>query len=188
MILLLIGLVLFLGIHSIRLVAPEFRQQQITINEMRWKGIYSIVSFISLYLIVIGFGEARLSPTPIYQPPENLKSLASLILLPAFVLFLTPYFPGKIKGLLKHPQLVGLILWSIAHLLLNGNLAELILFGSFLIWSCFYIIQTKQQAEKQIQTLPSSKFNDTILLILGASFYLSFIFSLHGALIGIPLF
>jgi uncharacterized membrane protein len=136
MTLLLLGLVLFLGIHSVSIFAPGWRDAQVSARgEAAWKGIYTVVSAIGLGLLIYGYGLARQAPVVLYTPPAALRHLALLLLVPVFPLLFAAYLPGRIKKAAKHPMLLAVKLWALAHLLANGTLADVLLFGGFLAWA-----------------------------------------------------
>src|ERR1700678_288364 len=125
---LILGLVLFLGVHSIAFVAPGWRERaRSRFGEGAWKGLYSVVSLVGFVLIIYGFGLARRVPVVLYSPPIWLRHLAFLLMLPVFPLLIAAYLPGRIKTLVKHPMLVSVKLWAFAHLLANGLLADVLL-------------------------------------------------------------
>ena len=134
---LIIGLLLFLGAHSIRIVADGWRTERIArLGENHWKGLYSLASAAGLALIVWGYGLARAEPVALWAPPGWTRHLAALLTLPAFVLIAAAYVPGnRIKAAVGHPMVAGVKVWAIAHLLSNGNLADALLFGAFLLWA-----------------------------------------------------
>jgi uncharacterized membrane protein len=136
---LVLGLILFLGMHSVRIVADGWRSQVIDrIGLGAWKGLYSLVSLLGLVLIVWGYGLARQAPVTLWVPPVGMAHAASLLTLLAFVLLVAAYVPGNaIKARLRHPMVLGVKLWAFAHLLANGTLADLLLFGGFLAWAVF---------------------------------------------------
>lgn len=121
--LLIIGLVLFFGIHTISIVALPLRNKLAAMSDLGWKLIYSIISIIGIILITKGYTEYKQLSPVIYASPIWLRYVSAALLLPVFILFLAPYFPGKIKSSTKHPQLIALKLWVTAHLLTNGALA-----------------------------------------------------------------
>ncbi len=186
MIQLVLGLVLFLGVHSASIFALEFRDRMAAKNEWRWKGLYALVSVIGFVLIVRGYGEWRQAPMILYSPPVFLRHIAALIMLPAFICLIAPYFPGRIKTALKHPQLVAVKLWAVAHLLANGTLGDVLLFGSFLVWAVLDRISMNRRAQRPLPGLPESGLNDVIVVIVGLGLYGAFIFGLHTWLIGVP--
>ena len=119
---LIAGLVVFFGVHLVRVVAPDFREAQIAVNERRWKGVYTLVSFAGLALIIWGWNVYRPEAPEIYEPPSWGRHLAALLVLLAFISFAASGPAGRIKHWIKHPMLTGTILWSAGHLLANGDL------------------------------------------------------------------
>jgi len=185
---LIAGLVLFLGIHSVSIFAEGFRNRMAAKSEIGWKLAYSVIAIAGVVLISKGYAEARLDPTYLYVPPVWLRHLAALLLLPVFILFLAPYFPGRIKTATKHPQLVAVKLWAVSHLLVNGTVADILLFGSFLAWAVADRISLKRRTPRTIPAAPASSLNDVILVVLGLALYVAFALWLHMALIGVPPF
>ncbi|WP_405225534.1 NnrU family protein [Lentisalinibacter sediminis] len=188
MALLILGLVLFLGIHSSSIVAEGFRDRMAAKSELGWKAFYGIVSIVGIVLIVKGYADARMNPTLLYVPPVWMKHLAALLLLPVFILFFAPYFPGKIKAATKHPQLVAVKLWAVAHLLVNGTLADVILFGSFLIWAVVDRISFKRRVERPVPAAPAKGLNDVLVVAAGLGVYVIFTLWLHEAWFGVAPF
>lgn len=189
MTLLIAGLVVFLGIHSLSIVAPAWRDARAAqLGEMPWKGLYSLVSLLGFVLIVVGFGQARLAPVVLYTPPAALRHLALLLMLPVFVLLLAAYLPGRIKAAVGHPMLAAVKLWAAAHLLANGTLAEVLLFGGFLVWAVADRISMKHRPQRVIPGAPPRPVNDAIALVGGLVLYALFVLWGHRALIGVPLF
>ena len=134
--LLILGLVLFLGVHSVSIVARPWRDGMVArLGEGPWKGLYSLVSLAGFVLIVYGYGLARQSPMVLYTPPLALRHGAMLLMLPVFVLLLAAYLPGRLQRAAKHPMLAATKFWALAHLLANGTLADVLLFGGFLAWA-----------------------------------------------------
>ena len=181
------NLLLFLGMHSIPIIAEPIRNQFAANNELLWKAVYSLISIAGLFLIVIGYLEARLSPTLIDASPYWLHHVSALLMLPFFILFLAPYFPGKISCIAKHPQLFAVILWALSHLLVNGNIADLLLFGSFFAWVVTDIISMRRRVPRPLPGLKSSAINDALIVITGLLLYGIFVIYLHKILLGIPL-
>lgn len=134
---LILGLLILLGMHSLRIVAEDWRSAQIArLGEMRWKGLYSLASAVGLVLIVWGYGLTRAEPVAVWDPPAWTRYPAALLNLPAFVLIAAAYVPGnRIKAALGHPMLLGVKVWALAHLMSNGRLGDLLLFGAFLVWA-----------------------------------------------------
>lgn len=137
MIILISGLFLFLGIHSIRIFADDWRTTQIKgMGAMPWKGLYSILSVAGFLLIIWGFSIARSTPLILWSPPTWTRHLAAVLMLLAFLFLVAAYVPGnRLKAMVGHPMVVATKTWAAAHLLANGTLADVILFGSFLIWA-----------------------------------------------------
>ncbi|MEY8877857.1 MAG: NnrU family protein, partial [Leptothrix sp. (in: b-proteobacteria)] len=134
---LVIGLVLFLGVHSLRIVAEGWRSQVIAARgEGLWKGAVALLSLLGLVLIVRGYGAVRLDPVALWTPWAGGRHLAALLTLIAFVLLAAAYVPGNaIKAKVGHPMILGVKVWALAHLLANHTLADLLLFGGFLLWA-----------------------------------------------------
>jgi len=188
MALLIIGLLLFLGIHSISIFALDFRNRQIAKNHLAWKAGYSIIALAGFFLIVQGYAQAKLEPTLLYVTPAWFGHVSALLMLPVFVLFIAPYFPGKIRTVTKHPQLIAVKLWAVSHLLVNGMLADVILFGAFLTWAVIDRISMRKRGSQPAHALPRSTLNDVIIVVLGLGFYAVFTLYLHQRLIGIAPF
>ena len=186
MILLLIGLVLFLGIHSVSIVAPTWRDAQVAQRgEPTWKGIYSVASGLGLVLLVVGYGMARQSPLLLYTPPAALRHLALLLMLPVFPLLLAAYLPGRIKTAAKHPMLLAVKFWAVAHLLANGNLADVLLFGGFLAWAVADRISLKRRPVRVVPGAAARPANDLIAVAGGLALYAVTVLGLHRWLIGV---
>lgn len=183
---LIIGLILFLGGHSIAIVSPATRDAlAMRLGAIGWRVAYGIVALVGLYLIVDGYAAARMHPVVLWQPPLWTRHLAALLMLPVFVFFVAAYLPGWIKKTLKHPMLVSVKLWALAHLLANGMLADVILFGSFLAWAVVDRISLKRRLQRPSLALPESKANDAIAVIVGLAIYVLFVAHLHLAWIGV---
>ena len=185
---LIFGLILFLGIHSISIVAEGFRDRMAEKSEIGWKAVYALISIAGFVLIIRGYGEARMDPTLLYTTPVWLRHLAALLMLPMFILFFAPYFPGKIKTAAKHPQLVATKLWAVSHLLVNGTLADVVLFGSFLAWAVADRISMKRRTQRALPGAPAKGFNDAILIIVGLVAYAVFALWAHAEWIGVSPF
>jgi uncharacterized membrane protein len=185
---LLAGIFMFFGIHSISIFAPQLRDKLAAKNEYGWKAIYAVISVAGLVFITQGYAELKLSPTLLYVTPSWFRHLSALLMLPIFILFLAPYFPGKIKTVLKHPQLIAVKLWAVSHLLVNGALADVLLFGTFLIWAIVDRVSMKQRAPRSVPGLKTSKVNDAVIIVIGLSLYILFILYVHETLIGVSPF
>jgi uncharacterized membrane protein len=186
MTLLIVGLVLFLGIHSVSAFAPAWRDQQVAQRgEAAWKGMYSVVSLIGFVLLVYGYGAARQTPVVLYTPPSSLRHLALLLMLPVFPLLFAAYLPGRIKTAAKHPMLLATKLWAVAHLLANGNLGDVLLFGGFLAWAVADRISLKRRVARPAPGGPPRAANDAIALVGGLVLYAVFLLWAHRWLIGV---
>jgi len=181
----LLGLLLFFGIHSIAIVALPLRDRLAAKSEIGWKAIFGIVSLIGIVLIAQGYAELRQAPVYLYVLPAWTRHVAALLILPAFILFLAPYFPGRIRSMFKQPQLIAVKTWAIAHLLVNGTLADVLLFGSFLVWAVADVISLKKRTTRPLLGAPASAANDPILIVVGLGLYVAFVLWLHEMLIGV---
>ena len=185
--LLIAGLVLFLGVHSVAIIAPSFRTRTIQrMGEGAWKGLYALISSAGFVLICYGFGLARQAPVVLYSPPTWLRHLAFLVMLPVFPLLIAAYLPGRIKTAAKHPMLAAVKFWAFAHLLANGSLADVLLFGGFLAWAVVDRISVKRRATPQVlRTAPPGPWNDAIAVVLGLAVYALLIGWAHVRLFGV---
>jgi uncharacterized membrane protein len=191
MAMLVLGLVLLLGVHSTRLIAPGLRDAGVArLGLLPWKILYAVLSLIGLVLIVQGYGEARMTPTLLWAPPVWTRHLAALLTLPAFVLMACAYVPGtRIRAKLGHPMVAGVKIWAFAHLIANGTLADLLLFGSFLVWSVvmFATLRRRDRAAG-VRRPPGSASRDAIAIVAGIVGWAVFAGWLHLALIGVKPF
>ena len=191
MTLLMLGLVLFLGVHSTRIVADGWRTATIArVGEKPWKGIYSLLSIAGFVLLVIGYGAARQSPVVLYAPPVWTRHLAALLTIPAFVLLAAAYVPGNaIKRAVGHPMMAGVKVWALAHLLANGTLADVLLFGTFLSWAVLGFIAARRRDRASGTTYPAGPGSRTaIAVVAGLVAWAVFAFALHRPLIGVAPF
>ncbi len=186
MTLLIVGLVLFFGIHSVSIVAPTWRDAQLAQRgEAGWKGLYSVVAGVGLVLMIYGYGVAREAPVVVYLPPPGLRHVALLLLLPVFVLLLAVYLPGRIRSATKHPMLLATKLWALAHLLVNGTLADVLLFGSFLAWAVADRISLKRRPARAVPALPQRPVNDVMAVVGGLALYVVFLLWVHAWAFGV---
>jgi uncharacterized membrane protein len=187
MLLLILGLVVFLGVHSIAIISPGARLTLIErLGLWPYKLIYSLFAIIGLVLIICGWGEARLEPVHLYHPPGWLTHINNLLMLIVFPLLLATYLPGRIQRAFGHPMLVAVKTWALAHLLVNGTLAAVLLFGGFLAWAVADRISLRRRGPQQFPQLPGWKFNDLVVIVVGLGIHVAFIFWLHPVLIGVP--
>lgn len=188
MLVLILGLVLFLGIHSTRLFAADWRAAQIDRRGLLvWKGLFSIVAILGLVLIIWGYGQARLTPTWLWVSPIWTRHLAALLTIPAFILLAATYIPGtRIKARVGHPMLLGVKFWAIAHLIANGTLADLLLFGGFLAWAVALYVVLRRRDRLAGVRYPASGFSrDLVAIVVGLVGWVIFALWLHGPLIGV---
>lgn len=184
---LIVGLILFLGLHSISIFASDWRDRTAArIGEKKWQGIYSILAIAGFVLIVWGYGIARQQPVVLYLPPVAVRHLALSLMIPVFPLLLAAYMPGRIQKAVGHPMLVAVALWSLSHLLANGMLADVLLFAPFLIWSVLDLLSMRWREPRPVEGAPPSKWNDLIAVVAGLALYGIFVLWLHRWLIGIP--
>jgi len=183
---LILGLILFLGVHSVSIVAPVWRDAMAArLGEGPWKGLYALASAVGFALIVVGFGIARQQPIVLYAPPAWTRHVALLLLLPVFPLLLAVYLPGRIKIAAKHPMLLATKLWAMAHLLANGTAAHVILFGAILAWAVADRISLKHRPQRALPGARPSPANDAIAVVAGLALYAAFLFWGHAWLIGV---
>jgi uncharacterized membrane protein len=181
-----VGLVVFLGVHSVSIVAPAWRDAQAArLGERAWKGLYTLASIVGLALLIWGYGIARQSPTVLYTPPRWTHHLALLLLVPVFPLLIAPYFPGRISAAARHPMLLAVKLWATAHLLANGTLADVLLFGGFLVWAVTDRISMKRRPQRPLPGAPPRPANDAIVVVVGLALYGLFLWRAHQWLIGV---
>jgi uncharacterized membrane protein len=188
---LLLGLVLFLGVHSARIVAEGARTRFIAQRgEGAWKGLYTLASLLGFALVVWGYGQARLSPTVLWASPVWARHLASLLTLVAFVLLAAAYVPGNgIKARLHHPMVLGIKTWALAHLLANNTVADLLLFGSFLVWAVLSFRAARGRDRAAQTVYPAGTVAGTALtVVVGLVAWAAFAFWGHAALIGVKPF
>ncbi len=183
---LILGLILFLGVHSVSIVKPGLRANVVErLGATPWKAVYGLIALAGFILIVWGYGEARQSPIVLYSPPAWMKHINLLLMLPVFPLLFAAYLPGRIQSATKHPMLLAVKIWAFGHLLANGNLADLLLFGTFLTWAVADRISLKRRVGPPVPGAPPSRTNDAIAIIGGVAVYLLFLFWLHRVLIGV---
>lgn len=188
MVLLILGLVLFLGVHSVRIFANDWRSRQLArLGEKRWKGLYTLVSIAGFVLLVWGFGLARQQPVLLYVPPLWLRHLNALFTLVAFILVIAAYVPGNhLKARLGHPMLAGVKTWAFGHLLATGMLHDVLLFGAFLLWAGVDFLVCRRRDRAAGVTYPAGTMKgDIIVVVAGFVFWAIFAFWLHGWLIGV---
>jgi len=187
---LILGLVLFLGVHLLT-TRRELRARIIAATgEGGYKGLYTLVSFAGLALIVWGFARYRATGwIDVWYPPVAFRHIAVALMLPAVIMVVASYIRGRIYTTLKHPMLAGTKLWAASHLLANGDLGSIILFGSFLAWAVYDRISLKHRTDAGSPPIPvGGPGNDLIAVAVGIVAYLALAFAFHPVVIGVPVF
>jgi uncharacterized membrane protein len=187
----IIGIILFLATHSVRMFADGWRSRIIAaIGEPKWKGVYSLLSLAGFVLLVWGYGEARLAPMVLYNPPLFTRHIAGLLMLLSFILLAAANVPGNaIKAGIGHPMVAGVKVWAFAHLLANGTLADVLLFGSFLAWAIVNFAASRKRDRAAGVNYPRGDAKQLVLTIgAGTAMWAVFAFWLHRILIGVAPF
>jgi uncharacterized membrane protein len=196
---LILGLVLFLGPHSVRIFADDWRTRTIgKLGDKAYKGIYTVLTLIGFYALIVGYADARMQPIVIWQPPIATRHVSVLLMLFASILLVAAHLPGNhLKLRLGHPMVLSVKVWTLAHLLANGNLADLLLFGTFLLWSVLVYkssrARDRAQAQLQVQAsdgsaaaVPEAKMSATIMAVVAGSLLWGGItFYLHTLVVGV---
>jgi uncharacterized membrane protein len=187
MLLLILGLMVFLGAHSIRIFANDWRSRKIVrLGTGRWKGLFALASFVGLVLIIVGFGAAGANSAVIYVPPAWLRHLNIFLTLIAFVLVAAAYAPSNhIKARIGHPMLAGVKTWAFGHLLAIGMLRDVILFGAFLLWAIVdFVVSRRRDRATGVIYPAGSLTGDVVAIVVGVIVWAAFAFWLHKVLIG----
>jgi uncharacterized membrane protein len=189
MTILIVGLLLFLGVHSVRIFADGWRSAQIArIGLNVWKALYSLVSLSGFALIVWGYGMTRAAPVELWSPPGWMRHPASVLMLVSFILLVAAYVPrNRIKSRVGHPMVIGVKVWAFAHLLTNGRLGDVVLFGALLVWAVLDFRAARQrdranETARVVGTWP----NAAIAVVIGIAAWVVFARYLHESLIGVP--
>jgi uncharacterized membrane protein len=183
---LILGLVVFLGGHSISVVAPAWRDRMAArLGANAWRGLYSVFAALGLYLLVTGFAAARVVPVVLYVPPAWLHWLAVALMVPVMPMLFAAYLPGRIRSTLRHPMLVAVKTWALAHLLANGMLADVLLFGGILAWAVAVRISLKRRPARPLPAAPAGRYNDLIAVVAGLTVYFALLHGLHARLFGV---
>jgi uncharacterized membrane protein len=187
MLVLILGLIVLLGTHAVRMLAPGFRDAQLAANPRRWKIGYSVVSALGLVLVIVGWVIYRPLAPEVIDVPAWGRHLTQLLVLAAFILVLASFLPaGRIKATLRHPLMIGVALWAFGHLLANGDLASLILFGAILLFMLVDLVavfgrKAPAPAFEAVQ-------HDIVAVVGGLLAYALFAFVLHEMLFGVSPF
>jgi uncharacterized membrane protein len=191
MTILILGLVLFFGVHSVRILADDWRTGMVArIGQTPWKLAHAALSLAGLALIVWGYALARHDPVFLWQPPVPTRHAASLITLFALVLFAAAFVPRNgLKARLGHPMLLSVKLWALAHLLSNGTLADKLLFGAFLVWAVLAYRAARQRDRAAAAVYPAGGLPGTLATVVaGVGLWALFAFWLHAVLFGVAPF
>jgi uncharacterized membrane protein len=190
LVVLVLGLAVFLGMHVFVTRRAARAALIARIGEWPYKGLFSLVALLGLVLIVWGFGHYRAAGyIQVWVPPTWMRHVTVALVWPAIILVTAAYIPGNIKRKLKHPMLAGVKLWAFAHLLANGDLGSIILFGSILAWAVFDRISLKHRADACAPSIPVGGWgNDLIAVVVGTILYLALGFVFHPLFIGVPVF
>lgn len=185
---LILGLVIFLGMHSLRIFVPDWREKQIArLGVLPWKALYSIVSIVGFVVLVLGFGLARQHPVLLYVPPLWLRHLNALFTLVALILLAAAYVPrNRLKAKLGHPMLLAVKVWAFGHLLATGMLRDVVLFGALLLWAIALFAVLRRRDRLTGTAYPAGTLRgDVIAVVVGVVIWAIFAFWLHQALIGV---
>lgn len=188
---LIAGLVLFLGVHSTRVFANDWRNQTLArIGEKPFKGVYALLSLAGFVLLVWGYGQARQQGVMLWNPPTAMRHIAALLMLLSFVLLAAAYMPGnQIKAKVHHPMVLGAKVWALAHLLANGSLADTVLFGSFLAWAVVLFAASRRRDRREQIVYPAGTAAMTVVtVVVGIAAWAVFAFWMHRVLIGVSPF
>ena len=191
MTLLAAGLILFVVVHSLRIFADDWRSQMLArLGPNAWKGIISVISLVGIIMMSKGYAAARATPIVLWQSPVWLSHLVSLLTLVAFILFVAAYVPkNKIKSRLGHPMVISVKIWAFGHLLANGTLADLVLFGGLLAWAVMSFRAARQRDRREGTVRPAGAMGQTLAAIgLGSVIWAWFAFYGHAWLIGVQPF
>jgi uncharacterized membrane protein len=185
---LILGLLIFLGVHSLRVFADEWRTRQIArFGEKPWKGLFTLASLLGFVLLCWGFGLARAQPVLLYTPPLALRHLNALFTLLAFVLLVAAYVPrNHLKAWFGHPMLLGVKVWAFGHLLATGMLHDVVLFGAFLLWAAVLFVVSRRRDRRTGTVYPGGTLGgDVATVIIGVVAWAIFMLWLHLWLIGV---
>ncbi len=185
---LILGLIIFIGMHSVRIVSDDFRTRQIAkVGASTWKAMYAAVSLVGFVLIVVGYGIARGEPVLVWNPPDWTRYVANLLMIPAFILIAASFVPGtRIRAKVGHPLLAGLKTWALAHLIANGMLVDVVLFGAFLLWSVTSYASARRRDRKAGTLYPVGPvMRDVTAVIAGLVVWTAFALWLHAWLMDV---
>ena len=186
-----LGLIIFLGVHSMRIIADGWRTRIIAhAGSLPWKGGYALASIAGFGLLVWGYGEARHASAVLYNPPLFTRHAAGLLMLISLVLVAAAYVPrNHLKAALGHPMYAGIKVWALAHLISNGRLVDVMLFGAFLIWAIVGFVVSRKRDRAAGTVYPAGDELRTVLtVIIGVGVWAALVSGLHLWLIGVAPF
>jgi len=190
MTMLIVGMVIFFGVHLVRVIAPDFRAAMMTkMGTWGWKGVYAVVALVGFVIMVMGYADIRFTSPQLWATDAAwARMAASLLMLPALVLLVATYVPGVLRAKVKHPMLIATILWAGLHLAVNGRLADLLLFGSFLVWSLlvFYDAAARRPAVTPPVKSPGLAWDGVAIAIGGFAWWWLAFGGGHLLLFGMP--
>ena len=185
---LILGLVLFLGVHSTRIFADGWRTSMVTkMGPLPWKGLYAVVSIVGFVVLVVGFRMARADTRVLWESPDWMKHVTAVLMIFAFIFFVAAYIPNNwFKYKFHHPQVLSVKIWAVAHLLKVGVAADVVLFGAFLVWAVLSF-RAARQRDRVNHTVykPANAIGTTITIAVGLVAWSVFALLLHGPLIGV---
>jgi uncharacterized membrane protein len=188
MAMLILGLALFLGVHSTRIVADDWRSGMVAkIGPLPWKGLYALISLIGFVVLVIGYKMARQETMVLWSSPPWMKHVTAVLMIFAFILFFAPYIPrNSFKARLHHPQVLSVKVWALAHLLSTGAAAAVVLYGAFLLWAVLSF-RAARQRDRANHTVypPGNAIGTSVAVAVGLVGWSVFALFLHGPLIGV---
>jgi uncharacterized membrane protein len=191
MLILIAGVLLFLGVHSLRIVVDGWRASQVArFGAGPWKGIYSLISIAGFVLLIWGFSLARQQPVSLYVPPLSLRHANALFTLVAFILVAAAYVPrNHLKSTLGHPMYAGIKVWALGHLLATGMLHDVVLFGAFLVWAVAgFTVSRRRDRRNAVVYAQGTLSGDILAIALGTGLWALFAFYLHARWIGVAPF
>lgn len=188
MTMLMLGLVVFFGAHLVRVAAPAYRERMIArLGLLPWKAVYSVVSLAGFLLILIGYGEVRWASPVLWGPaPGWVRMAVGLAMLPVLVVFLSAYLPGRLRAALRHPMMLATVAWAALHLLVNGRVADLVLFGGFLAWSLVVLFDSYRRPWRAPARAPSLLWDGVAFAAGGAAWWWLAFGGGHALLFRIP--
>jgi uncharacterized membrane protein len=186
----ILGLALFTGAHAFVTMRPQRAAVVARLGEGPYKGILSAVALVGIILIGFGFARYRAAGyIPVWSPPGWTRHITTALVWPSIVCIVAAYIPGDIARVLKHPMLVGVKLWAVGHLVSNGDLGSIILFGAILAWAVFDRITLKRRSDPGALGFPrGGRGNDVMAVVVGTLLYLALAYWFHPLVVGVPVF